>query len=34
MSAWLQLVMKVKAKHGCSLMEAMRKAKPLYKKLK
>ena len=34
MSPWLQLVMKVKAKYGCSLMEAMKKAKPLYKKAK
>lgn len=34
MTSWMQLVMKIKASHKCSLAEAMKKAKPLYKKMK
>ena len=34
MSPWLRLVMKVKAQYKCSLLEAMKKAKPIYAKLK
>ena len=34
MSPWLSLVMKIKAQYKCSLSQAMKKAKPIYAKLK
>ena len=32
MSDWLKLVMQMRKKHGCSLTEAMKHAKKVYKK--
>ena len=32
MNAWMMLVMKIKKQKGCTLMEAMKFAKAVYKK--
>jgi hypothetical protein len=34
MTDWMKLVMEMKNKHKCSLTEAMKKAKAVYKKKK
>lgn len=34
MTAWMKLVMKIKAQYKCTLTEAMKKAKPIYAKMK
>ena len=34
MTKWMQLVMRVKAQFKCSLLQAMKKAKPIYAKMK
>ena len=34
MTEWMKLVMKVKAQYKCSLLQAMKKAKPIYAKMK